>query len=132
MTEYITREHIKKAQREVKIPFGPIGDIVDARTYRRYLPKERRRETAYEMFARLVNANVSVVEDKLGREACQKEAELMYEKHLKLQSSASSRAKWIAGTDSCKKQPASIMNCSALAVNRLSAFADLFELLMLG
>ncbi|MEO1099825.1 MAG: hypothetical protein AAFX57_19065, partial [Bacteroidota bacterium] len=44
--------------------FGPLGSIVDVRTYRRWLPEQQRRETFYERNERAVNYNIGLAKDK--------------------------------------------------------------------
>lgn len=114
------------------IPFGSFGDIVDCRTYRRFIPELNKRETAIEAFLRVVEYNISLVKDILSHEELVKEAELMFKYLIDLKALPSNRSRWIGGTTSVEKHPASIMNCSFLALNRLSAFGEIFELLCLG
>ena len=129
--DWITEKDIAEASK-TPIPFGAIGDIVDTRTYRRWLPEKGRRETAYERNARVVNYNISLTSHLEFSVDCLKEAKLMFKKMNELKADASGRTKWVGGTPTNIKHPASNFNCSALAINRLSAFSDLFELLMLG
>lgn len=129
--DWITKKDIAEASK-TPIPFGAIGDIVDTRTYRRWIPKKGRRETAYERNARVVNYNISLTSHLESSVDCLKEAKLMFKKMNELKADASGRTKWVGGTPSNLQHPASNFNCSALAINRLSAFSDLFELLMLG
>lgn len=114
------------------IPFGTIGEIVDVRTYRRWLPEQRRRETAYERWARVINYNLNLVSHLQDPEELREEGLLMARKFSHLLADASGRTKWVGGTEAAEKHAASQFNCAATAVNRLSAFSDAFHLLMLG
>ena len=59
--EFITQADIEQAEKETGTPkFGPLGWITDYRTYRRHLPKLKRRETFFERNARTVNYNLSL------------------------------------------------------------------------
>lgn len=132
---YITQDLINEASKAGTPNFGPIGQIVDVRTYRRFIPELQRRETFYERNARVVNHSISLgkkqapqIEDSIW----QREAEVMYSYMNKMLLSTSGRNLWIGGTPSNTDHPASSFNCSFLAINRLNAFAEVFELLMLG
>ncbi len=114
------------------VPFGTIGEIVDVRTYRRWLPNEKRRETAIERWVRVINYNLSLVSDRLSYDELRQEGLLMADKFSRLLADASGRTKWVGGTDAAKNNPSSQFNCSFLVVNRLSAFSEAFDLLMLG
>lgn len=129
--EFITLADLQNVSDRV-IPFGPIGEIVDIRTYRRWLPDAKRRETALERWQRVINYNLNLVADIRPYDELRAEALLMLDKYVALQADVSGRTKWVGGTDAADRNPASQFNCSGLAVNRLDAFADAFNLLMLG
>lgn len=114
------------------IPFGTIGEIVDVRTYRRWLAKYKRRETAYERWVRVINYNLSLVAHLHSYDELRSEGLLMVDKFSQLKADASGRTKWVGGTESAKNNSQNQFNCSFLAVNRLNAFSEAFELLMLG
>lgn len=132
--EFLTPEDIQKCATKYgnRIPFGPIGEIVDIRTYRRFKPEDSSRETLFERDARVINHNLSLVADLLSYEELRAEALLMQDKFAQMKSAPSSRAKWVGGAEASINNPVSIFNCSAFAINRLSAFSDLFSILMLG
>ncbi|MEM9511870.1 MAG: hypothetical protein AAF978_04170, partial [Cyanobacteria bacterium P01_E01_bin.48] len=129
--EYITRRHIDRASHS-SIPYGPLGAVVDTRTYLRYILEEQRRETPWERNARVTNYNVSLAEGRQSTEALQQEAELMFERFNYLKAWASGRVAWIGGTKITDTVPEACFNCSALAVDRLAGFTEAFHLLMLG
>jgi ribonucleoside-diphosphate reductase alpha chain/ribonucleoside-triphosphate reductase len=121
-----------KKEEDIKPDFGPVGSVVDIRTYRRWLPNKKRRETFVERNTRVVDANLDLVKDLLTEEEYNLERSIMLDHMNKLLALPSGRSMWIAGTEANKKHPASSFNCSALAINRIEAFTTVFELLMLG
>lgn len=131
--EFITQADIEQAEKEVGVPkFGPLGWITDYRTYRRYLPKIKRRETFFERNARTVNYNLSLAIGLQDTNELQEEAKFMYSFMNNFLAFPSGRTMWVGGTETSESNPACNFNCSFLAVNRLSAFLTLFELLMVG
>jgi ribonucleotide reductase alpha subunit len=121
-----------KKEEDIKPDFGPVGSVVDIRTYRRWLPNKKRRETFVERNTRVVDANLDLVKDIITDEEYNLERSIMLDHMNKLLALPSGRSMWIAGTEANKKHPASSFNCSALAINRIEAFTTVFELLMLG
>lgn len=121
-----------KKEEDIKPDFGPVGSIVDIRTYRRWLPNKKRRETFVERNTRVVEANLDLVKDVITPQEYNLERSIMLDHMNKLLALPSGRSMWIAGTEANKKHPASSFNCSALAINRVEAFTTVFELLMLG
>lgn len=131
--EFITQADIEQAEKEVGVPkFGPLGWITDYRTYRRYLPKIKRRETFFERNARTVNYNLSLALPLQDIDELKEETELMYSFMNNFLAFPSGRTMWVGGTETSESNPACNFNCSFLAINRLSAFLTLFELLMVG
>lgn len=113
-------------------PFGPLGNLIDIRTYRRWLPDKKRRETLAERNARVVNYNITLALGKQDTNSLQEEADLMYKMLNELKVWPSGRTAWVGGTKVAATHPMSQFNCSFVAINRLEAFLDLFELLMVG
>ncbi len=131
--EFITQADIEQAEKEVGVPkFGPLGWISDYRTYRRHLPKLKRRETFFERNARTTNYNLSLAIGLQDTNELQEEAKLMYSFMNNFLAFPSGRTMWVGGTETSESNPACNFNCSFLAINRLSAFLTLFELLMVG
>lgn len=130
--EFITNADIEDAAISLDIPWGTIGEIVDIRTYRRWLPDMKRRETALERWQRVINYNLNLVADVLPHAELRTEALLMLDKFSQLKADVSGRTKWVGGTDSAYINPSSQFNCSATAINRVSAFIDAFNLLLNG
>jgi adenosylcobalamin-dependent ribonucleoside-triphosphate reductase len=133
-TTFIPSEKIKNFDKkgEKDTPFGPVGQLVDIRTYRRFLPEKLRRETLGERNARVVDYNIQLglpfdnVSDLLN------DANHFYDSLGTLKYWPSGRTAWVGGTKTTELHPAANFNCSFLAINRLEAFIDLAELLMLG
>jgi hypothetical protein len=128
---FITQDQVDKDQ-NISSPFGPLGELVDLRTYRRWLPELGRRETIAERNARVVTYNVGLAVGIQSSNELEEEAQLLYEMLNDLKVWPSGRTAWVGGTHTAELHPASNFNCSFLAINRLEAFCDLFELLMLG
>lgn len=130
---FISEADVVKAEAVIGVPkFGPIGWITDYRTYRRWLPKLKRRETFFERNARVVNYNLSLAVGLQDTNELQEEADLMYNYMNNFLTFASGRTMWVGGTKTSEAHPACNFNCSFLAINRVEAFLTLFELLMLG
>lgn len=129
--EFVSLSDIEAAEKETP-PFGPIGNIVDNRTYRRWLPEKGRRESFARRNARSINYNLGLVEDKVSYLELKEEAQLYFRFLNQLKVWPSSRTQWIGGTETCFKEPAANFNCSATAINRPTAFRDVANLLMLG
>ena len=135
--EFITEQDINVASQNTYPYPNLLSECVDTRTYKRYLPELKRRETDYQRDARAVNFNLNLISDLIdaGKVTFQEalaEAKLMYQEMNNLYLIPSSRSKWVAGTSSVENNPASIFNCSFTLINRLAAFADIGSLLMLG
>lgn len=132
MIQYIAQEDIDKAEKEITPSFGPLGSVVDYRTYRRWIPEQKRRETFFERNARVVNYNISLAEGLQSKEELEKEAKLFYEYLNNLWTLPSGRTMWVGGTKTSQSHPACNFNCSFTAINRVESFCQLQELLMLG
>jgi ribonucleoside-diphosphate reductase alpha chain len=113
-------------------PFGPLGSIVDIRTYRRWLPEKGRRETFAERNARVVNYNCGLAIGYQDTNSLQEEAELLYQMLNELKVWGSGRTAFVGGTKATDLVPESTMNCSASIVNRVEVFTEAFHLLCLG
>ncbi len=107
-------------------PMDQLGTFVYYRTYSRWLPEENRRERWYETVRRAVEFNCSLVP------TTQDEAEQLFDNMFNLKQFLSGRTMWIGFTEVSKKHPMANFNCSAVVVDNIQAFSDLFYLLMLG
>jgi ribonucleoside-diphosphate reductase alpha chain/ribonucleoside-triphosphate reductase len=130
---FISDADVAKAEAEIGVPkFGPLGDVVDSRTYRRFLQNEKRRETFFERNARTTNYSVSLALGMQNTNELQEEADLLYSYMNQLKVWPSGRTQWVGGTSCTEKRPEANFNCSFSAINRPSVFSDAAELLMLG
>lgn len=130
-TEFITASDLIPYQNH-SIPYGPIGEIVDTRTYLRWLPGLQRRETALERWQRVINYNLNLAYDQHSYQWLRDEGLLMLDKFVNLKADVSGRTKWVGGTESSLNNPQSNFNCSFSIINRLSVFGEIFGLLMNG
>lgn len=131
LTKYISESDLEKYSDHV-IPYGPIGEIVDTRTYLRWIPELNRRETALERWQRVINYNLSLVSDRHSYEWLRSEALLMLDKFANLKADVSGRTKWVGGTTSTINAPEGNFNCSFRIINDIKSFGEIFGLLMNG
>lgn len=130
---FISDDDVKKAEAEIGVPkFGPLGDVVDSRTYRRFLKELGRRETFFERNARTTNYSVRLALGMQNTNELQEEADLLYSYMNQLKVWPSGRTQWVGGTECTKQNSEANFNCSFLAINRPTAFKDVATLLMLG
>ena len=130
--EFITKQDLIDIAKDRVIPWGTFGEVVDIRTYRRWLPNAKRRENPYERWQRIINYNLNLVADKVDKDTLRAEALLMLHRYASLQADLSGRTKWVGGTTASTKDAVSQFNCSFRAINQLSAFGECFGLLMNG
>ena len=126
---FITSEDINE---QVEPPFGEIGSIVFTRTYSRWIPEEKRRESYAEAMARMVNHNVSLAIGRISTNDLQQEASQFYKRLNELLVWGSGRSAWVAGTKATEDTPESLMNCASSIINRFSSFEEALHLLCLG
>lgn len=129
--QYITASDLD-SYKDVTIPYGTIGEIVDTRTYLRWLPELNRRETALERWQRVINYNLSLVSTKHRYDYLRSEALLMLDKFVNMKADVSGRTKWVGGTEASSINPQNNFNCSSTVINRITVFAEIFGLLMNG
>lgn len=128
---FISQEDIEEASKH-EIPYGALGDVVDSRTYLRWIPELDRRETFYERNARKVNYNFSLAASYLPEDELNEEAHRFYNRLNQLLVWGSGRTAWVGGTKASKLVSESTMNCSAAIVDRLDIFIEALHLLSLG
>lgn len=110
-----------------------LGKFVYYRTYSRWLPEQKRRETWKETCARSIQYNVALSE---GRETLQHmiaEAEEYFDDMFHLRKFLSGRTMWAGGVVATK-YPMSNFNCSFTVIDNADwkDFKELFYLLMIG
>jgi ribonucleoside-triphosphate reductase (thioredoxin) len=130
---FISEADVAKAEAEIGVPkFGPLGDVVCTRTYRRFLKDLGRRETFFERNARTTNYSVGLALGMQDTNELQEEADLLYSYMNQLKVWPSGRTQWVGGTSCTEANPEANFNCSFTAINRPTAFKDIADLLMLG
>lgn len=117
----------------------PLGLFTFYRTYSRFLPDRRRRETWKETVARAVEYNVGL--DVRHRKTVglpvpyawlQNEAEALFDSVFNLRQFPSGRTLWVGGTSVAESHPMANFNCSFTNIENWDDLCELFYLLMLG
>jgi len=109
-------------------PFpSPLGAIVDARTYNRWLPDEKRREHHWEKVVRMVEFSC-----QLDKNCTKEEAEQLYDLIYNIKLNLSGRIAWNGNTDTSFIHPTSLYNCAFDIVDNMQMFRELYYNLMLG
>ena len=111
---------------------GLLFDVVYLRTYSRWLEDKKRRETWNETVERVVNYSMGLYSGHKTKEELVPEAEELFDSIFHLRVLPAGRTLWVGGTESSRKFPESQMNCSFTVIDSLSAFTDLFHLLLCG
>lgn len=132
--EVLTRDNILSAGFLAKYPDFPeemnaLGKFVYYRTYSRWLPNEKRRETWKETCARAVAYNMCLAPEAIRD---RKEAETYFDNMFNLREFLSGRTLWVGGTPVADKYPMSNFNCAFTVIESWEDFRDLFYLLMIG
>lgn len=118
-----------------------LGQFVYYRTYSRYMPAEKRRETWRETCARATEYNVGLAIAHLEAQdlpvdvaELRKEAEAFFDNMFNLRQFLSGRTLWVGGAEGgvADKYPLANFNCSFLSIRSWADFGDLFYLLMVG
>mgnify|MGYP000899176877 FL=1 len=118
-----------------------LGKFVYYRTYSRYLPEKKRRETWKETCRRATEYNVGLAVkhlEKIGYtvdyEKYRKEAEEFFDSMFNLRQFLSGRTLWVGGADGgvAEKYPLSNFNCSYVSIRSWDDLGDLFYLLLVG
>lgn len=126
---YLTPEFLAKYPENPNWP-SLMGQFVYLRTYSRFIPHLKRRETWKDTVKRVVEYSISL--DKSGVTNLQEEAELLFDYMFNLKVFPAGRTLWTGGTEAAKKYPLSNFNCSFMIVDDFQAFYDAFYLMMLG
>lgn len=112
---------------------GPIGSLIDNRTYRR-LTEEGCRETISQRNKRVSDYSLSLLQNapnyqQIPETAIQEEYETLLEGLNNIEAWASGRTMWAGGA---QVNPVAQFNCSALAINSVKSFGRIFHLLSCG
>lgn len=140
--QFLSKDIIDK-YKNLRPPMTELGEFVYVRTYSRYLPDKKRRETWLETIVRTIEYSLSLELEFLKNkfyhlnldkvmERMKKEAEELLDSMFHLRLFASGRTMWVGGTEVAKEYPLSNFNCSFMVLDSYEAFAEMFYLLMLG
>lgn len=117
----------------------PLGAFTYYRTYSRFLPKLKRRETWKETCARTVQYSFSIeyihrvkMSLKIDLISIVKEAEEFFDNMFNLRQFTSGRTMWTGGSEVADEYPMSNFNCSFTNIEKWEDLSELFYLLMLG
>lgn len=117
----------------------PLGAFTYYRTYSRFLPELKRRETWKETCARTVQYSFSIeyihrikMSLKIDLVAIRKEAEEFFDNMFNLRQFTSGRTMWTGGSEVADEYPMSNFNCSFTNIEKWEDLSELFYLLMLG
>src|SRR5690606_20019562 len=112
------------------------------RTYSRYIPKLKRRETWKETVKRATEYNINLAVkhyEKIGykvpRESLEKEAELLFHNMFNLKQFLSGRTLWVGDSDEdsvSSKYPLANFNCAFIEITRSDDLGYLFYVLLVG
>ena len=118
-----------------------LGAFVYYRTYSRWLPEKRRRETWKETCTRAVEYNLGLevqhrinsnTMNYLKKKRIAREAEELFDNMFNLKQFLSGRTLWVGGTEASRKYPLSNFNCAFVEVKQWEDMCDLFYLLLIG
>lgn len=118
-----------------------LGSFVYYRTYSRWLPEKRRRETWKETCTRAVEYNLGLeVKHRIKSNAMNdlhmkritREAEELFDNMFNLKQFLSGRTLWVGGTEAASKYPLSNFNCAFVEIKTWEDMCDLFYLLLIG
>lgn len=120
-----------------KPPLTDIGFFTYLRTYARYIPELERREDYWEMCARAVEYNMSLVlpyieHDPMLCLGAVEEAETLYDAMFNCKLFLSGRQMFTGGTPATQDSPLANFNCSYMTVDGYEVFGEALYLLTLG
>lgn len=107
-------------------PFGPLGTVIYARTYSRWLPEEGRRERWPETVRRVTDYSAELA--PIGDE----ERAALYDTIYHLRALPAGRTLWVGGTDHVRRFPQANYNCAFTSLASVDDLHDLVILLMNG
>lgn len=139
-TQLLTDEFLAKYP-DFPAHMNELGKFVYYRTYSRYLPEKKRRETWKETVRRATEYNVGLaikhlekIGYKIDYEKYRKEAEELFDNMFNLRQFVSGRTLWVGGADGgvAEKYPLSNFNCAFISIRSWDDLCDLFYLLLVG
>lgn len=139
-TKLLTNDFIEKYP-DFPAHMNALGKFVYYRTYSRFIPELKRRETWKETCRRATEYNVGLGVthlEKIGYvvdyEKFRKEAEELFDSMFNLRQFLSGRTLWVGGADGgvADKYPLANFNCSFINIRSWDDLGDLFYLLLVG
>lgn len=139
-TQLLTDKFIEQYP-EFPAHMNALGQFVYYRTYSRFIPEKKRRETWKETVRRASEYNVSLAIKHLKKigypvdyEKYRKEAEDLFESMFNLRQFLSGRTLWVGGAENgvADKYPLANFNCSFVNIRSWDDLGDLFYLLLVG
>ena len=138
MTNFLTDEFLSQYPTH-PAHMNELGLFTFYRTYSRFLPELKRRETWHETVARAVEYSVNLQakhQQKVGlparEEWLRQEAEDLFDSMFNLRQFVSGRTLFTGGTYVSEHFPMANFNCSFTNISKWSDFREIFYLLMLG
>lgn len=131
-TRFLSEEFLKRYRNIQPRNKGILFEVLFLRSYSRYLPELKRRETWLEAVQRVTEYSVGLYQGPASFQDLVEEAEFMFDKVFHLEVLPSGRSLWIGGTEAVNKHQESAFNCAALVISKLEDFCDTFHLLMCG
>lgn len=134
--EFLNQEKYRQRPKNA----GTLFEVTFLRTYSKWVPELKRRETWGEVIRRVVEYSLSLYSGSASHEELIREAELMYDKIYSLEVLPAGRTLWVGGTTAVKKHGLSNYNCAYLNVEKptypglksFNSFGDIFYLLLCG
>lgn len=110
-------------------PFGALGEFVYLRTYARWQPETQEREGWTTTLRRVVDHNIGLHQN---HGLWEREDEMLFDAMWHMKVLPAGRSLWTSGTPILDRFGSAAFNCAFLVINRLSAFTELFYLLLVG
>lgn len=129
---FLSENFLKQYEGKRPKNIGILFPVVYNRTYCRWIPSLKRRETWLETVQRITEYSLSLYSGHKEKLVLVNESELMFDKIFNLEILPAGRTLWIGGTESAKKFGEATYNCSACVIDNIDAFGDLFQLLLCG
>jgi len=118
--------------REERVPWGPLGEVVYLRTYSRWDEERGRRETWQETVSRVVDYSLSLVPEGLRKPFEEEDRRVLTQAMKELKAFVAGRTLWVGGSKHAEEFPLANYNCSFLDFKDLSDVYETVILLMSG
>ena len=125
--EFLSDDFLRKYAKNPDPFDNEMSKITFYRTYSRYLPSEKRRETWLETNARVANFFIG-----LDPSGTIEKAEKLFDSLFNFKVASSGRVRWLSGTKLAQESFQSLFNCSYITLDNIFNLVDTMQLLMLG